>query len=319
MVAVTNQETVALAPIIVEQTVDRTAIASLSVIQVLDPNGPRKTNVLSMFVALSTDTVVVINACQGEDFGDGVPQRYGGYIWAGWNETCIKDPKTKKYCNDIIDVFTLTKDEELTPLRQLCHPCHRHHLAMIQSSSYSVYNGYDKSQLEKFYKQCNVTGPTELPPPPRTEEPAEYCLSTKFYEIKEGDTCDSIARAHTGVAGVMLYRTNRELIDHCNNLPIDRECTNLHKDTDFYGKSICIGAYTLSSGPLDAKRRKESENYRPSRKYYSANGPAPPSMKEQEERYLAANPLTDDRQEELLSAKSPSDDQQQQLLSDSKV
>ncbi|KAH7205678.1 hypothetical protein BKA60DRAFT_545338 [Fusarium oxysporum] len=59
MVAATNQETVALAPIIVEQTVDRTAIASLSVIQVLALNGPRKTNVLSMFVVLSTDIAVL--------------------------------------------------------------------------------------------------------------------------------------------------------------------------------------------------------------------------------------------------------------------
>ncbi|KAJ3510792.1 hypothetical protein NM208_g15491 [Fusarium decemcellulare] len=41
----------------------------------------------------------VVSACAGEDVANGVPQRYGGYIWAGWNETCIKDPKTKKYCN----------------------------------------------------------------------------------------------------------------------------------------------------------------------------------------------------------------------------
>jgi hypothetical protein len=41
----------------------------------------------------------VVSACANDDFGDGVPQRLGGYIWAGWNETCIKDPRSKKYCN----------------------------------------------------------------------------------------------------------------------------------------------------------------------------------------------------------------------------
>ena len=41
----------------------------------------------------------VVDSCADEDFGDGVPQRFGGYIWAGWNETCIQDPKTKEYCN----------------------------------------------------------------------------------------------------------------------------------------------------------------------------------------------------------------------------
>jgi hypothetical protein len=41
----------------------------------------------------------VVSACATEKLGDGVPQFYGGYIWAGWNETCVKDTKTNRYCN----------------------------------------------------------------------------------------------------------------------------------------------------------------------------------------------------------------------------
>lgn len=43
----------------------------------------------------------VSKECVGDTFGSSntVPMRLGGNIWAGWNETCIKDPKTKKYCN----------------------------------------------------------------------------------------------------------------------------------------------------------------------------------------------------------------------------
>lgn len=43
----------------------------------------------------------VSNDCAGKTLGSSgaVPMQYGGNIWAGWNETCIKDPKTKRYCN----------------------------------------------------------------------------------------------------------------------------------------------------------------------------------------------------------------------------
>lgn len=39
--------------------------------------------------------------CAGKSFGSSgtIATQYGGNIWAGWNETCVKDPKTKRYCN----------------------------------------------------------------------------------------------------------------------------------------------------------------------------------------------------------------------------
>ncbi|KAJ4087132.1 hypothetical protein NW760_013789 [Fusarium oxysporum] len=268
----------------------------------------------------------VVSACANDDFGDGVPQRLGGYIWAGWNETCIKDPRSKKYCNDIIAEFpTPTKGEDLSR-DQLCSVCYGRKLATMQSSSYSVYNKYYQARLERVYKTCGGSGPTEIPPPVKVEEkPEEFCLNDKWYTTKEGDTCDSIAKANPGVAGVYLYMGNQELIADCRRiragiklcLPtacptyviqpkdtcysieraqklrlddveyfnswINIDCTNLHKATDFYGKSICIGAFG-SKYPGSWVREEPADVADPAMrlKHSSANGPVPKPMAAEE-------------------------------------
>ncbi|KAH7231448.1 hypothetical protein MRS44_015991 [Fusarium solani] len=262
----------------------------------------------------------VVSACANEDYGDGVPQRVGGYIWAGWNETCIKDPRTKRYCNDIIDEFTELEDDEEMPRDELCSVCYGRKLAMMQSSSYSVYNRYYQSELEKVYKTCGGSGPTEIPPPPKVEESVDFCLTEKYYTTKEGDTCDSIAKANPGVAGVFLYMGNQELIADCRTIPagvklclpttcptyvvkpddtcwsieraqglyiddvesfnswINIDCSNLHKATDFYGKTICIGAFgSEHAGSWIQDEDKEADVASPALqlRHSSANGPVP--------------------------------------------
>ncbi|KAF4998534.1 hypothetical protein FDECE_11752 [Fusarium decemcellulare] len=163
----------------------------------------------------------VSKECGDKDFGssDAVPTRYGGNIWAGWNETCFKDPKTKRYCNDIIDEFSDVEESEEMPRAELCHPCYRRHLAMMQSSQYSVYNEYYKEQLELIYKTCGGSGPTEIPPPLVKEEDLEkFCLTSKYHMTKEGETCDSISKTY-GVSGALLYMGNQEAIGDCREVP----------------------------------------------------------------------------------------------------
>lgn len=46
----------------------------------------------SWFDSVATD-------CAGYNVSSSAPTKYGGQIWSGWNETCLKDPTTDEYCN----------------------------------------------------------------------------------------------------------------------------------------------------------------------------------------------------------------------------
>ncbi|KAM0424888.1 hypothetical protein ACHAPT_009944 [Fusarium lateritium] len=106
------------------------------------------------------------------------------------------------------------------PREELCHICYRRRLAMMQTSQYSIYDEYYKEELERVYKTCGGSGPTEIPPPLKeeVEEPA-FCLTSKHYTTKEGDTCDSISKA-SGVSGALLYIGNQEAIVDCRKVPV---------------------------------------------------------------------------------------------------
>lgn len=38
-------------------------------------------------------------ACAGQNITGAVPTMLGGFLWQGYNETCLKDTDTGKYCN----------------------------------------------------------------------------------------------------------------------------------------------------------------------------------------------------------------------------
>lgn len=106
------------------------------------------------------------------------------------------------------------------PRAELCNTCHIRRLAMMQASSYSIYDTFYKEQLEYVYAQCGVKGPTELPPPLYTAEPepTPYCVTNKRYTTKEGDTCELISNI-TSVSSAALYMGNQDLLKDCSGLP----------------------------------------------------------------------------------------------------
>ncbi|OQE59001.1 hypothetical protein PENNAL_c0346G01177, partial [Penicillium nalgiovense] len=106
----------------------------------------------------------VQTGCIGYNISGSAPTKYGGQIWSGWNETCLKDPATGDYCNDVINGFSgviYTKDMSES---KLCSLCFVERLKMMQSSSYSVYDKYFQADLEVVHAQCGLSGPTTMPP-----------------------------------------------------------------------------------------------------------------------------------------------------------
>jgi hypothetical protein len=107
----------------------------------------------------------VTTACEGRTaVGSDTPARYGGFMWAGWNETCLRDTDSGLYCVDIMQNFANVDDVQQMPSDELCHPCHVSRLAMMQASPFSVYDESYKSRLEYVYAQCGGEGPTDVPP-----------------------------------------------------------------------------------------------------------------------------------------------------------
>ncbi|KAF4234129.1 hypothetical protein CNMCM6805_008835 [Aspergillus fumigatiaffinis] len=162
--------------------------------------------------------------CPGYKLFNGPVDRFGGNMWAGWNETCYKDPTTGQYCNDIIENFTMVATVEDMPHDELCSYCYVTKLKMMQSSQYSYYNELFQNNLETVTSKCGISANTTIPPPLSIVEPEEepLCLSDNIYHTKEGDTCTSIALDYS-VSSAALYMGNQDLIRNCQRVAVGQK------------------------------------------------------------------------------------------------
>ncbi|GKT64258.1 lysM domain-containing protein [Colletotrichum tofieldiae] len=144
-------------------------------------------------------------------------------IIVGWEETCLKDEESGKYCNDIIESWEEVEEIEDMPQDELCSYCYGAKLRLMQKSEYSVYDEYYAAMLEYVNKECGVEGdttPIKQPTQNNGTQPGT-CFSGKTIVTKEGDSCDSIAIANS-VSGASLYYINPNLPD-CKSIEAGRE------------------------------------------------------------------------------------------------
>ncbi|KAJ5770502.1 uncharacterized protein N7511_002553 [Penicillium nucicola] len=148
------------------------------------------------------------------------PSMRGGQLWAGWNETCLRDERTGRYCGDVMDDFTTSSIYDM-PVGELCSFCNVKWHQMMQSSPYSLYDKNYKSYLEHINSACNLNLPTAIPSLMVFENPYverdRYCPTRLSYTTSAGDTCDSIA-AQFKVASAAVRVMNWPLID-CFSIP----------------------------------------------------------------------------------------------------
>ncbi|EPS32683.1 putative exo-beta-1,3-glucanase [Penicillium oxalicum 114-2] len=200
---------------------------------------------------------LVQHNCAGYKINDSPPELYGGRVWAGYNETCMKDKNSDKYCNAVIDGFTLVQTTEEMPQSEICSHCYTTRLQMMQQTPYSMYDDYYQGVLETINKRRGLSGPTdilEIPWATIDEEP-DFCLSEKYYTTVTGDTCTSIAEANS-ISSASLYMGNQKQILSCSSmkaglklcLPPTCEATYSLEPSD--NCTAIETAFSLSNGDL---------------------------------------------------------------------
>ncbi|KAM0243049.1 hypothetical protein ACHAP5_006921 [Fusarium lateritium] len=103
-----------------------------------------------------------------------------GYIWQGFNETCLKDDESGRYCQEIIDGFSDIPKKQERPFEELCHPCYGKLLTAMSKSFlwfasenyiFSSTDNYWKGQLDLVHEKCGGSNSTTTQSQSPTETP----------------------------------------------------------------------------------------------------------------------------------------------------
>jgi hypothetical protein len=140
-------------------------------------------------------------------------------IWDSWNQTCLKEPATGKYCGEVIDRFNKVSSVEQMPGKYLCSFCWIHHYALALQSQFSNYDEFIQSQPKYATSRCNQGSlNTTIPNSPivQPDTSAPFCQSGNWYRPQQGDTCDSIAQSHSVASGAQNLE-NPTAIFNCSS------------------------------------------------------------------------------------------------------
>ncbi|KAF7946088.1 uncharacterized protein EAE97_005126 [Botrytis byssoidea] len=225
----------------------------------------------------------VSSSFAGYNITSAPPVMLGGFVWKGYNETCLKDPTSGLYCNDLILDFTLVSDVSEMPRDEICSTCYIQRLKMMQSSQYSAYAGTYSSILAYVAEACSLGSPTDILPPLIEEAPSQAspCVSENYYTTSAGDTCDIISLAHN-ISSASLFIGNSAITSCANIIPGTKLClplqcqsiytlqlndtcgslesTGLQQSSTVYGRILC---FSPPGGLYEASTVKGGHNTNP--------------------------------------------------------
>ncbi|ENH68897.1 hypothetical protein FOC1_g10000294 [Fusarium oxysporum f. sp. cubense race 1] len=110
-------------------------------------------------------------------------------MWQGFNETCVKDTESGRYCQEIFDGFSDIPKHQERPFKELCHPCYGKVLTVMSKSFLwskadfiprPTGDGYWHNQLDLVRKKCDGSNSTAT----ASDSPTE----TATQELIEGPT-----------------------------------------------------------------------------------------------------------------------------------
>ncbi|KAF4331882.1 hypothetical protein FBEOM_14336 [Fusarium beomiforme] len=166
------------------------------------------------------------------------------HIWQGFNETCIKDNESGRYCQEILDGFSdIARDRE-RPFEELCHPCYGKLLAVMSKSflwsaaeSYiwppTKDDLYWQGQLDLVQTKCSGSNSTDIasespketvaqesiegPAPHGPTDPGIPSDCSFFRMIKYLDNCWSFA-SDWGITVKEFVEYNPTIKDDCSGI-----------------------------------------------------------------------------------------------------
>lgn len=127
------------------------------------------------------------------------------------------------------------------PREEMCSTCYVKRLAIMQASSYSIYNEAYKEELEYVYSKCVLTGPTKIPASlmPEQEDLSLDCGTDEWYTTSDAsETCNSVALKH-GVSSASLFIANQYRLPNCS---VD---ATIERGTKLCMPPECHRTYTL--------------------------------------------------------------------------
>ncbi|KAH6970281.1 hypothetical protein DER45DRAFT_582383 [Fusarium avenaceum] len=198
-------------------------------------------------------------------------------FWSSWNQTCFTDPKTGKYCHDVIAAFPEVDDLSKLPKSDLCSYCNVEQYRKMQADAYSkAYDEYAQSNYKYVAKACDLNVVDFNP-----TDGAFNVTNPDASSDTSGDSCDSIALSQ-GLSAATMYYINSNIFD-CNkiaagtklclplsctkiyqvqkgdtcldiafnsgimsdqllsyNSQINWNCTNLHDADPYWGSTLCV-------------------------------------------------------------------------------
>ena len=177
----------------------------------------------------------VATSCNGFNITNAHPTLAGGRIWAGYNETCLMDTG-KTYCNgetlleltencelielgtDLIDTFPAVSTYQDMSSTHMCSFCYTHRLAIMQDSSYSIYDIKYQEELAYINQRCELSFPTRIPPSLTLEPEDEFanCGTGNWHTTSTGETCDIISTAMK-VSSAALFMANQYRVSNCSS------------------------------------------------------------------------------------------------------
>ena len=141
------------------------------------------------------------------------------------------------------------------PTDEICSWCYIQRHAILQNNSCSVYNGFYKDRFEYIQSRCDLTGDTDiLPQPVPVLDEGSLCVTGATYTTEEGDTCGSIALAHSASSAALFIGNMRKIVN----------CSNVFPGAELCLPFPCEKTYVVQSGDarFDIERRHLAEGVR---------------------------------------------------------